>query len=249
MKQLTKKTLIAFAKIIAAVTIVLLLWWLCAAIAHNDLVLPTPLEVLRLTFQLLGKGEIYLALLLTLLRSLLAFVASMAVALAAALLVGVFVKTKPYVDGVVTFFRSLPTISIILLAMIAFESDVVPAVVAFLVAFPIIYSAFIREIFADAKLLQVCNVYNVSSNKKVGYVLLPLIKQSVFPQCKDTLPLCIKVVIAGEVLALPRLGLGREMYVAKINLLTANVLALTLLSLVVCFAVYGVFSLCQRKVK
>lgn len=205
--------------------------------------------MLKLTFQLLGKGETYLALLFTTVRALVAFLLSAVLALALSLLVGVFGKTKRFVDGAVAFLRSLPTISVILLSMIAFRSSFVPVVVAFLVASPVIYSAFGREIFADEQLLQVCRVYNVTPSKKVRYVLFPQIAHSLFPQCKDTLPLCVKIVVAGEVLALPRLGLGKEMYVAKINLLTAKVLALTLLALAVCFVIYGVFSLCQRKVK
>ena len=248
MNKTIRKLYIAVAQIVGAIVVVLLLWWLFAAVADSDLVLPNPWAVLRITAQLLCRGATYLALLLTLLRALIAFVASMAVALALNLLANVCNSCAPFVNGFVTFIRAIPTIAIILVTMIMFSfSFVVPIVVAFLVGFPVIYSAFQREIRAEPKLLDVCKVYGVSNNKKVKYVLLPLMRRALLPQCKDTFPLCVKVVIAGEVLALPKLGLGRDMYVAKVNLETASVLALTLLALIVCFVIAGACDLIGRR--
>ena len=248
MNKTLKKLLIPTAQIAVAIVVVLLLWWMFSAVANSDLVLPNPWAVLKLTAQLLGKGATYLSLLLTLLRALIAFVASMAVALALTLLTNVFNCCAPFVNGFVTFTRAIPTIAFILVTMIMFSSSfVVPIVVAFLVGFPVIYSAFQREICAEPKLLDVCKVYGVRNDKKVKYVLLPLVKRAILPQCKDTFPLCVKVVIAGEVLALPKLGLGRDMYVAKVNLETASVLALTLLALIVCYVVTGACALIGRR--
>lgn len=248
MNKTLKKILICAAKIISSVVTVLLLWWAFASIAQNDLVLPNPWQVLKLVGQLLIKGETYLALLTTLLRAVAAFAVSFAVALALTLFVGVCPVAKPFVGGIVTVLRALPTIAVILVAMVAFNSSIVPMVVAFLVAFPVVYSAFLRET-DEKQLADLCKVYGVSSSKKVKYVLLPQASREMLMQCHDSLPLCIKVVIAGEVLALPRLGLGKQMYLAKVNLLTANVLALTLLALVVCLILSGVFTLCQRRAK
>jgi len=246
MNKTLRKILINAAKVAISVAVVLLLWWLFAAITHSDLVLPDPWQTLKISGWLLVQGSTYLALLTTLARAVAAFAASFAVALALVLLVGVFPAAKPFVGGVVTVLRALPTIAVILVAMVAFSSAVVPMVVAFLVAFPVIYGAFLREI-DDKPLADLCKVYNVSAAKKVRYVLLPQVSNAMILQCHDSLPLCVKVVIAGEVLALPRLGLGKQMYAAKVNLLTANVLALTLLALVVCLALSGIFALCQRR--
>lgn len=248
MNKAIRKLYISIAQIVGAVVVVLLLWWLFATIADSDLVLPNPWAVLKLTAQLLGKGSTYWALLLTLLRALIAFAASMAVALALNLLANVLNCCEPFVNGFVTFVRAVPTIAFILVTMIIFSSSfVVPIIVAFLVGFPVIYSAFQREISAEPKLLDVCKVYGVSNDKKVKHVLLPLMRRAILPQCKDTFPLCVKVVIAGEVLALPKLGLGRDMYVAKVNLETASVLALTLLALIVCYVVTLICTLIGRR--
>ena len=246
MTSTAKKVLFNVLYVVGVVAVIFLTWYVLSVAFNSELVAPSPFKVIALTFALLGKSATYLALLSTLARSLIAFAASMAVALGLSLLVGVFPACKSAVDKLVTVFRAVPTMSIILVTLILFSSTVVPSIVAFLVAFPIIYSAFTREIYADVKLMDACNVYNVTRRNKTRYVLLPNIGKALIPQTEATLPLCIKVAIAGEALSLPRRGLGQQMYVAKVNLDTASVLALTLLALAACFIIQGVIALCSR---
>lgn len=247
MNSKAKRLLLNVAYAVGVIIAILVAWYVVSLSVNSELVAPSPFKVLELTFSLLGKGTTYLALLSTLLRSFVAFVASVAFALGLCLFAGVFPSSKPAVDNVVTIFRAVPTMSVILITMILSPSTIVPVVVAFLVAFPITYSAFTREIYADKNLSNMCLVYDVTRADKIRYILLPQIGKAVIPQVRDTLPLCLKVVIAGEALSLPKNALGQQMYVAKINLDTASVLALTILALAFCFVIQGVTTLCQKK--
>lgn len=244
-----KKLGMATAKTVAFVVVVLLLWWAFAAIAQNDLIFPQPWEVFKITFQLLGEGKIWKDLGVTLLRALVAFVVSSAVAIVLAMLSAICKSTKPFLDATVTVLSAVPTAAITLLLMILFSSKTVPIVVAFLVVFPVLYGAFQCEIFGDEQLLDVCEVYRVSTKNKVRFVFLPQIFATFRAQCRNTVALCVKVVVSGEILALPRLGLGRDVYAAKVNIETAKVLALTLLVLAVCGIFSAVLALVQRKTK
>lgn len=244
----TKKFLANLLYALGVIAGIFLLWFVTSQAVNSELIAPRPWDVIKLTFTLLGKAATYLALLSTLLRSVIAFAVSIGVAFCFSLLVGVFPSSKPAVDKVVTLFRAVPTMSIILITLVLVSSTIVPAIVAFLVAFPIAYSAFTREIYADNKLNDMCAVFNVSRRNRTRYVLLPQISKAFIPQIKDTLPLCLKVVIAGEALSLPRNGLGQQMYVAKVNLDTASVLALTVLALAVCFIIQGGVALCEKKI-
>lgn len=247
MSLTAKRILVDLLYALGVIAAVFLVWYVTSVIVSSELLAPDPLRVIGLTFEMLGRGSTYLALLSTVLRSLIAFAVSIAVALGLSLISGVFSVVKPAVDKLVTLFRAVPTMSIILIALVLFSSAVVPAIVAFLVAFPIAYSAFTREIFCDSKLADVCAVYGMSRRNKIRYVLLPQASKAIVPQIKDTLPLCVKVVIAGEALSLPKLGLGQQMYVSKVNLDTASVLALTILALAVCFIIEGAVTLCNKK--
>lgn len=248
MNLTVKKILINCLYASGVISAILLIWYVTSLTVDSELLAPSPWDVIGLTFSMLGKSSTYLALLSTLLRSVIAFAVSITVALVLSLIIGAFPSAKPAVDKIVTIFRAVPTMSIILITLVLVSSTVVPAIVAFLVAFPVSYSAFTREVYADNKLNDMCVVFNVSRLNKMRYILLPQISRAVVPQIKDTLPLCLKVVIAGEALALPRLGIGQQMYVAKVNLDTASVLAITLLALAACFIIQGVVALCEKKV-
>lgn len=247
MKQATKRILINVLQIAALVIVALLLWYVASLVTDSDLIVPDPWSVLKLTFSLLGEGQTYLALLSTLLRSVIAFVISLLLASLLCLLVVVWKRSSFCVNAVVTFLRALPTIAIILVTLILFQSTTVPVIVATLVVFPVVYSRFRRELEHNGNLLAVCKVYDVTPAKKIRFVFLPIVRDEILTIVRDELPLCIKVVVAGEVLALPLQGIGKQMYVGKVNLDTAKVVALTLLTLIVCFVISGVVSLCQRK--
>ena len=246
MKQVSKKLLFNLIQAVVLFAVAVALWYAAAAIVNSELVLPEPHEVLIITFSLLGKGSTYLALLYTLLRAMVAFVFSLGFATALWILVGCYPKTKFVVGATVTFLRALPTIAVILITLILFNSFITPIIVACLVVFPVIFGALDRTLNYNAKLMDLCKVYHVKPWKKVKLVLFPLIAEELSSIVKENLPLCIKIVIAGEVLALPLKGIGRQMYVGKVNLDTASVVALTILTLVVCFVVNGIVTLIER---
>lgn len=234
---------------IAVIAGIFLIWFAISALVNSELIFPDPVTTLKLTFEFLGSGKTYLALLFTFLRAAAAFAASFAVALSLSIVYGLFAGLRNAVNKTVTFFRAVPTMSVILLAMLIFDDGFVPVIVAFLVCFPVIYGAFEREITANAALFDVCQTFDVSKKNKTRYVILPVIKKSFLSQCRDTLPFAVKIVIAGEVMSLPKNGLGQQMYIAKVQIDTASVLALTVLALVLCFIVQGAFSLWNKKAR
>ena len=246
MKQASKKLLNNLIQAVVLFAVMVALWYAAAALVHSELILPQPHEVLILTFSLLGKGSVYLALTYTLLRAVAAFAFSLGVATLLSLLVGCYEKSKFAVNAVVTFLRALPTIAVILVTLIIFNSFITPIIVAFLVVFPVIFDLIDRTLSHNVKLLNLCKVYRVKRAKKVRLVLFPLICEELPAIIKENLPLCVKIVVAGEVLALPLKGIGREMYVGKVNLDTASVVALTILILVVCFIINCIVSLVER---
>ena len=245
MKPRTKKFVVNLIQIIVLIIVAILLWYGVALIFDSELIVPEPWTVIKLSFSLLGQGATYLALLSTLLRAICAFVISACVAILLSMLVNLHPKCNFCVDCIVTFLRALPTIAIILITLIVFNSSFVPTVVAFLVAFPVIYSVLQRAFQHNGFLLDVCKVYDVKAAKRIKYMFLPIVREEILTVIREELPLCIKVVVAGEVLALPLSGIGRQMYIGKVNLDTAKVVALTLLTLIVCFAISGVISVCQ----
>lgn len=246
MNSKAKKIWVQILGWVAVVITVIGVWAWVSAAKNNALLYPTPVEVLAESWKMLGQKNTYKALLATFLRSIGAFVCSALVAIAFVTVSGLFPKTRKFVDAIVLPFRSVPTMSVILLAVIMFSDEIVPVFVAFLIAFPVMYSAFEREI-TRSRLPQVCAVYDAPKSKQFKYVIMPQIGSVAFSTVKDNLPLCVKVIIAGEALSFPKNGIGQEMYASKQAVETARLLALTILMLVVCLLLQILFGALEKK--
>ena len=80
-----------------------------------------------------------------------------------------------------------------------------------------------------------CDVFEVGKMARIRYVFLPLLSKPIYQQSRATLPLCIKIAVAGEALALPMEGIGRDMFIAKNAYDMAMLFAWTIVALVICY--------------
>jgi ABC-type nitrate/sulfonate/bicarbonate transport system ATPase subunit len=86
-------------------------------------------------------------------------------------------------------------------------------------------------------------VYGFSRLMLLRHVYIPGAFPTFLSGARSVFGLCWKVVAAGEVLALPRFGAGQLLYSAKVHLETTEVFAVTVILIVICFALEGAFSL------
>lgn len=234
--------------VVAFAAAFVLLWTIAALAVGNPFVLPNVSDVCRELSLLLTSVTFYASAGLTVLRALTAFALSLAVALALALCANLYPVKRP-LSAVVTLLRALPTMSIIFLCIVVFPSRAISYIVTFLVAFPVMYAAFDGTLVEQKPLADMCKVFGVRRIDKVRFVYLPSLAPQVLLQCRSTVALAVKVCIAGEALALPARGMGVEMYVAKVNLDTANLLAWTIVALVCCYVLDGLFALVGNAIK
>ena len=247
---MTKKTwLNNLIFVVAMFLAVVALWWISALIVDTPLILPSVPAVWHELCVIGSDVSFYAQLGLTLLRSLVAFLLSFAVALVLALVANLFPVKRP-INAVVALLRALPTMSIIFICVVAFPTRVIASLVAFLVGFPVMYAAFDLKLTQSQPITDMLNVFAVRKLDRVLFAYLPTLAEDMVAQCRSTFALVVKVCIAGEALALPREGVGVEMYIAKVNMDTAALFAWTIAALVVCYAVDGLIVLachiCKR---
>lgn len=229
-------------------------WAIVAGVYNKPLIVPQLSSVVVSFFQLFADGSFYANVGVTLLRSVACFVLAYVLALPLALL-ATFNKTfekvfKPFVE----ILRSVPVVALILIALVLFSSSVLPIVVGFLIVFPLIYSALLNALTSDeVKLnLEMCKLYKSRKRDIVRYVYMPVAVPTSFNQAKSLLPLAVKVVVSGEVLAYARVGLGLAMQSAQINVeidkLVAYAVVATLLSYL-CLVLVALVELVCRRLK
>jgi NitT/TauT family transport system permease protein len=129
-----------------------------------------------------------------------------------------------------TTVKSIPTMSIIILALVWFKSGDVPVFVSFLICFPMLYSNTLTGIMSiNPTLLEFCSVHHISFRTKLLDVSIP----SVLPYFRSAflvaIGFCWKATVAAEVLSAPKHSMGYELYLTKLYLNTEELFAWTII--------------------
>jgi len=221
---------------------IVLVWWIAAAALDVPIILPTPAEVLRTTLGLFGSKAFLLNIGGTILRALYSFVLIVLCGTISGILAGRFVAFRRAIAPLVALFKATPVMSVILLAFIWLGTSAVPVFSAFLMAFPVM---FVQTMDAysniDEKLGQMCMVYGIEGSRRLRYLIIPSMTPQILTGARQTLSMIWKVVIAAEVIVLPKYGIGRSLQLAQIQLETNVVLAWTIVAVLLTALGDGLF--------
>lgn len=116
--------------------------------------------------------------------------------------------------------------AIIILALLWFESNDVPIFVCFLMCYPIVYTNVLAGFKAlDKELIEMSQVFEVERWQCIRKCYLPQLKPYLYAALDLTVSMAWKVVIAAEVLAVPKYAIGYALLDAKRYLETNEVFA------------------------
>ncbi|HWP79950.1 MAG TPA: ABC transporter permease subunit [Candidatus Acidoferrum sp.] len=226
----------------AAVCFWLVAWQAAAALLSQDLLLVSPVEVVKTLFDMVGDAGFWRIAMSTMLRItqgfLLAFVFGVVFGAAAAKSETVRALMRPLTAAM----RATPVASFIILALLWVGSRGLSTFTAFIMGLPIIYAGTLQGISAiDPKLVEMTRVFGVSRTGRMLYVYLPAVLPSVASSAGVALGMCWKAGVAAEVIGLPVGTIGERLYQAKIYLSTGEVFAWTVV-------VIGLSALLERAV-
>ncbi len=232
-----------------AIVALIACWIVAYFILQNEYLLPSPWDTLIAAGGLFAEGAFYLAFLNTFWRVLLAFALSFAMGISVALAATLWGWVRAFVAPIISFFRTLPTMAIMLLLLIWSSPRFAPVIVTFLVLFPIVYSEALAS-FDGVKedYSKVFEAYRVPKKRQVSRAYLPLSAPMMLAQTGALLAMGLKVTISAEVLALTYQSMGGMMNEAQLYLQTTRLLALTLVAVALGFVFEGVSALVKKKV-
>ncbi len=223
-----------------ALAIFLLVWFAVAKIEDLPQLMPEPKVVFAEFFVLLGDSVTWTNVGFSVIRTVLSFALSFVCALVLAVLGGLVAPLHKTISPIISILRAVPTMAVILLMMIWVDYQRAPIIVGFLIAFPILYSAFYSAIVSvDKDLVEMTKFYEVSPMLRVRSLYLPEIAVTVFDTSSTTISLCFKVVVASEILAQTRDSIGLSMQGANLYLDIALLLAWTMIAIVFSFVLEG----------
>ncbi len=217
------------------VVLVLITGWELLSISFNSRqILPGPVDTIRSLFGIIEKPAFLSSLGITIFRGLIgfliAFVFAVLIGIPSGLNSGIEAGFKP----ILITIRSTPVVAIILLALIWFHVEQVPVFIGFLTMFPILtinITQGIRE--TDSGLIQMAHLYQIGKPRILRDIYWPSILPFLFSGISTSVGFGWRSVIIGEVLSQPRYGIGSMMQNAQSYLLVSEVIAWTLIAILV----------------
>ena len=226
---------------VAALGVVLAVWAVVSVATDNRIIFPQLDEIFAELGRVLSRAETWRAIGLTAGRVAGSFLLSFAFAAVLAALGTAFKPLHRFLSPIVTVLQAAPTMAVILLAVIWLDSSEVPLLIGFLICFPLLYNAMHTAIAGvDEELLQMAEVYRIRPLDRLTGIYLPSVLPAVFDGGRSAVSLCVKVVIAAEVLAQTVRSMGGEMQSAYTIYEMARLMAWTVVAIVMSFAFEGV---------
>ena len=217
-----------------------LVWVIAFYLVRNDYVLPSFWETIRETGRLLTEASFWRAFGNTFLRTLWAFLASMALGIALAVPAHLSGGVRAFLAPVISVLRTVPTMAVVLMLLLWTTPAVAPVIVSALVLFPAAYAAALAAFDeVGEEYGELARAFRVGAGRKIVKMYLPLSAPVLLNQAGSIFSLGLKVVISGEVLASTYRSLGGMMQEAQIYLQMPRLMALTLLTVLMGFALEG----------
>lgn len=207
--------------------ILFILVWECIAILiNNDIYLPKIECILRELINLVKDKNFYMYVSSSFIRTVVSYLCALVLSVLLGILTSVYPFFRYLITPVNSFIRTIPTLVLVVLALVWFDKDKAPFVVGFAIVFPILYEGIQSSICKiDSRIMEMASIYEVSRFDKFKKIYIPTIKFYLMNIFVSTLSLTFKVVIAGEVHGQPKYGIGSQIQLEKVNFNTTGIFA------------------------
>lgn len=223
------KKIIAF---IIGMTVCVIIWSIIAVCFNSSVIFPSIPDILSSFYNIAITKDFYINLLASMARVFMTFVISVAGASILGVLGGLIPFFNYFLMPFVSVVRTIPLLPLILIALIWFNSDLVPVFVGLLIIFPIIYESIVEAILGiDKRLIEMSLNYNVGIKDRITGLYLPSIIPYFFTAISQSMGTTWKSVLAAEILSLPTLGIGGKLYEMHLYLDTASLFAYCLIAI------------------
>jgi NitT/TauT family transport system permease protein len=216
-----------------AVAAILIVWQYASAAVGAPIILPDPETTLKKFIELIADEAFRRSVGISAFRVFAGFSLSVAAGMLIGVPAGIESAVRSAFGPVLAIIRTTPIMSVILIALLWFETGTVPVFSAFLIGFPVVVQNVIAGIRqTDTRLIEMGSAYGFTARRMLTAVYIPSVVPYLVSGAQTALGLTWKVVVAAEVLSLPRHGIGAKMQYAQMSLETAEVFAWTAVAII-----------------
>ena len=219
---------------VLAVAFWIAVWQGISLAVGSEILVASPARTFGALLSLLREGAFYRAVLGSLMRICAGFALALALGIALGALSFVVGWVRALVHPVVSVVKAKPVASVVILALIWLSSKNLSIFISFLMVFPIMYENMLSGLeSADAKLLEMGQVFHLSRMARIRAIYLPAAYPFLLSAARLSLGKCWKSGIAAEVIGQPRQSIGAELNQAKLFFNTPDLFAWTVTIIVV----------------
>ena len=219
---------------VCAVAFWLLVWHIISVIVGSDIILVSPVRVVKTLFSVIADP----AFLSTVGYSFVRIVGGFFAAMLLGVLLG-WISSRIWIietllRPITVVIKATPVASFIILVLLWFSSRNLSVIISMLMVFPVIYLNTLEGIKStDQKLIEMAKVFRMPLARRILYIYLPSVIPFFISACSVSLGLCWKSGIAAEVIGIPDGSIGELLYSAKIYLQSSELLAWTVIIVVI----------------
>ena len=214
----------------------LAIWQLLDVIIDNRLVLAGPIRVAQALVEQIGQPDFWVICGASFGRIALGFLLSFVVGFLLALMSCRHRLFRDFVDPIISLLRTIPVASFIILLLIWVGNQALTVFLAFFIVLPLIYTNMVTGFESvDRQMLEMARVYGLSRWRTFLYIYRPAFMPFLMSSTKISLGMTWKSGIMAEVLATPKPSIGKEMATARTFLDTPDLLAWTVVVMVLSF--------------
>ena len=219
----------------ALIAVIWIAVWLVAALAvGKELLLPSPDAVFMRLCELTVSTDFCVAIGASLLRVIAGTAAGILIGILGGILCALFPIAKDFFSPALAVIKSTPVASFIILLVLWISRDVAPAVIATIVVIPIVWNNVEMGIrTADRELVELATAYKMPLSKRAKILYLPAVRPHFMSALRSSIGMSWKAGIAAEVLLVPTLSIGKQIFESKYSLLSIDLFAWTVAVIII----------------
>lgn len=212
----------------------IVMWESVAILNSDNFLFVSLLDVFKRLITLSGESEFWMSIGYSSLRVFLGIFISILTALLLAPLSHSVKWIKSLLYPLLVTIKSIPVAAFIIFSLVFISSNNLSILITVLIGFPIMYTNLLNGIEnTDNKLIEMSEIFEIKGIKKALYIYIPEVKSYFIAGLNLAIGMCWKAGIAAEVIGVPDGSIGEKLYLAKIQLDTADILAFTIVIIIV----------------
>ena len=192
------------------------IWEITAAVINVQIILPRIGDVAIALGEILIIPKSYITIGMSLLRCLISFSAAFVLGVLLGILGGISKTLAAAIRPLTVVLKSMPTMAIVLILMLAIGKDASPIVIGIMLVFPVIYETVKTAVEnIDIRIIELARLDGITAAESVRHIYIPITMPYIAGAVASSAGLTIKGVISAEIVAYTAMSIGWEMKIAS----------------------------------